>query len=670
MLRLVLPFVGGLLIARSYGIGLFWLAALAVVVMLSWYVVSGKVRASPQRWLRGALLFPGLILFGMFWQELRSPVAASGSLSRARGATECWRARITEVISANDRTVRAWAQVNAAMDSTGPRPVKGGILLTLMIDSAMRTPATGDEVVLLARIDTIERIPDPGGFDQRSWAASYGVFHQCFARSDRWMIVHKAMGFASFFEGARQRIVRWLEHSDLNARERGMVKAILLGIRDELDQDQKTAFARSGTMHVLAVSGSHVALIYGFLLLAFKPLGERRRWKILRSVLILVVLWYYAGITGATPSVLRATATFSLFCVADIFGRNSDPVNSLAAAAFALLVWDPLMLGQLSFQLSFLAVLGIALFYRPILHLWTPRNLVLHYFWSLISVSIAAQLMTTPLALLSFKAFPVWFLPANLVIVGLVALGVYGGAALLVLQWIPYLKEAATGFMVLLLKAINWCSDVFAWLPGAYPALRIDAWQCVGLYTLVLLLAGWLFERWNWARNGTIAMIALLLLSWAWSARERNATHRFIVYDERDHLTCAVESGRALTVFTDSLDQWTRRKIFQHERSIGALSVDTVLNMPEMIELDGMSVRWLTGGQSRIDSTTAHQADLVIFSDDERYDPGRIRELFHPAHGFVLASTVSARRRDYLRRWCEAEGVPVHDVRTLGAYVR
>ncbi len=670
MLRLVLPFIGGMVLARSFHIGVPWSAALTVVVALGWFFVSGRVRTYPERWLRGAFLFPALVLFGMFWQEVRSPVVASRALSRARGTAECWRVRVTEIISANDRTVRAWAKVEAAMDSTGARSIKGGVLLTLMVDSGSATPATDDQLVLWAHMDTIERIPDPGGFDQRAWAASYGVFHQCFVRSERWRIEHKATGFAAWFDGARERIVSWLERSDLDARERGMVKAILLGIRDELDQDQKMAFARSGTMHVLAVSGSHVALIYGFLLFAFKSFGERRRWKILRSVIILIVLWSYAGITGATPSVLRATATFSLFCVADMFGRNSDPVNSLAAAAFALLVWDPLMLGQLSFQLSFLAVLGIALFYRPILHLWTPPNLVLHYFWSLVSVSIAAQLMTTPLALLSFKAFPVWFLPANLVIVGLVALGVYGGAILLVVQWIPFLREAATGFMVLLLKAINWSSDLFAWLPGAYPALRIDAWQCVGLYALVLLIAGWLLERWNWARVGTIALAAVLLLSWAWSARDRNDTQRFIVYDERDHLTCAVESGRALTVFTDSLDQWTRRKISQHERSIGALAVDTVLGMPETLEVNGRSVRWLVGGQSRLDSATAHPADLVIVGDDEWYDPERINAWFQPTSGYVLAATVSAKRRAFLRRWCEAEGVPVHDVRLHGAYVR
>ena len=83
-----------------------------------------------------------------------------------------------------------------------------------------------------------------------------------------------------------------------------------------------------------------------------------------------------------------------------------------------------------------------------------------------------------------------------------------------------------------------------------------------------------------------------------------------------------------------------------------------------------MNVRWLAGGQSHIDSTTAIPADLVIFSDDEWYDPDRVRRTFQPTQGFVLASTVSAKRRAFLRRWCEMEGVPVHDVRMLGAYVR
>lgn len=668
MLRLVLPFIGGLVIERHLMTGGFWAGVAAAALFCAWYLVSGQVRDYPKRWLMGGPLVPVLVLLGMFWQGFWAPQKRAGELARFRADGECWRASVIEVISSNDRTMRAWAQMDAAFDSSAFRSVHGGLLLTLMLDSTVDRPGVGDEVTFRSRIDTIQRIPDPGGFDQSSWAASYGVFHTCFVRSDHWLLTRKATGFASFFEGARRRIVRWLGHSDLDDRERGMVKAILLGIRDDLGQDQKTAFARSGTMHVLAVSGSHVAMIYAALLFALRPMGQQRRWKVLRSMIILVLLWSYAGVTGATPSVLRATATFTLFCLADMTGRNSDPVNSLAASAFVLLAMDPLVLGQLSFQLSFLAVLGIAIFYRPILLLWTPPNVVLHYFWSLFAVSIAAQTMTTPLALFSFKAFPMWFLPANMAIVGLVALGVYGGGALILVQWVPVLGHIAAAFMVWLLKLINWFTDLFAWLPCAYPSVRIDAWQCCALYALILLVAAWLFERWSWARTGTIALAAALLVSWGWSARDRNHLTRFIIYDQRDGLACAVEKGRSLTVFADTLDEWTARKVDRHQRAIGAIDVEVRSAMPSRLTAGGFSVVFVAADV--LDTARNTEPGIVVLTADVRYDMDRLFHSFRPAGGFVLAPAIAAGRRAYLRRWCAQHEVPVHDVREQGAYVR
>src|SRR5690606_15125515 len=129
---------------------------------------------------------------------------------------------------------------------------------------------------------------------------------------------------------------------------------------------------------------------------------------------------------GASPSVLRATIMFSLFTVAGMGERRTDHLNSLFTAAFVLLLWEPRMLGQTGFQLSFLAVLGIILFYKPIEALWSPGNRVLRGLWSLAVVSISAQLLTTPLSMHLFKAFPVWFLPANLVVVVAVGLAVKG----------------------------------------------------------------------------------------------------------------------------------------------------------------------------------------------------------------------------------------------------
>lgn len=667
LIRIALPFIAGLVIGRQWPLAALPLGTGALLSGVIWYLWTARLRDYSRRWSNGAGAFAVFLGCGLFWQSLHSPAEQNKDLARRRGTAWGWQVRISEVIGSSDRVFRAWATVTAVIDSVDGHRARGRLLVTLMKDSSVADPGPGDEVLLLARVDTLHRTVEPGGFDQRAWAASYGVLHACFTPAGSWRITHRAQGFASWFEGARRRIIDWLGRTDLDARERGLVKAILLGIRDELDADQKSAFARSGTMHVLAVSGSHVALIYGVLLWSFRRLGEQRRWRILRSVVMLVVLWGYAGLTGATPSVLRATLTFTLFCLADMWRRQPDPVNSLAAAAVLLLAMDPLMLGQLSFQLSFLAVMGIALFYRPLMHLWAPPNRVLYYFWSLFSVSIAAQAFTTPLALYAFGAFPAWFLPANLVIVGCVALGVYGGAALLVLMWFPVLGDAATGFMTALLWCITFASDFFANLPGAYPAVRVDGWQCVGLYLLVLLLAGWLLERWGWARMGALSVTIALLASWAWSAHQRNERVRLVIYDERDGLTSAVERGRSLTVFTDTLDQWNARKIDRHQRAIGAYEVETHMALPARISVGATSIGFIAPGSPH---PILPAPAIMVLKEDGRYDMDGIIGTGAPKTELVLASTISAKRRAWLRRWSEEHGIRVHDIREQGAYVR
>ena len=670
MIRLALSFLGGVMVGSFVDVDPVVSGSLALLMFVGWCALTYWERGYERRWWRGVSLMPSLFVFGIFWHQLRTSDHGDHGIAASRNHATGWQLSVVEVISESERTVRMWADGNAVLDSSGAHAVHGKMLLTLLKDSGSVIPSVGDDLLVLARADTIDRVADPGGFDQRKWASSYGVYHQCFAPNGKWRVFKKQGGWTSLFEGSRQRITQWLRNSSLGDRERGMVKAILLGIRDELDTDQKSAFVRSGTMHVLAVSGSHVALIYGVLLFGFSRFGETRRVRIGRSLVILLVLWFYAGLTGATPSVLRATVTFTLFCFSDMIGRRTEPVNSLASAAFLLVLWDPLMIWQLSFQLSFLAVLGIAMFYTPLMNLWAPPNVVFRYFWSLFSVSLAAQSFTTPLALYAFKAFPVWFLPANLIIVGLVALGVYGGAILLLFHRVPFLGEWITWLMQGLLKAIGVISDRFAHLPGAYPAVRIDAWQCAGSYVLVLLVAGWFFERWNWARTSTIALISALLFSWGWNAHDRNAAQCFVIYDERDHLTCAVESGRTLTVFADTVDQWTSRKIVQHERSMGALMVDTVHGLPGRIKVGKVDAMIVEANTVLPDSGAGTPPTVLVLSTDGRYDIATLNERAHPTDGFVLGPAIKAKSRAFLRRWCREHHVPFHDVRLSGAYVR
>lgn len=668
MIRLVVPFIIGLLLSRWSHPPVPIVAGAATLSFLIWVAVAPRVRVR-RRWARGLLLYATLCALGMAWERVRDPAGSPTDLSSHAHELAAVHVGIAEVISTSDRSVRAWADVDAGITGAEVLPLKGTILLTLMRDSTTMPPAVGDELLVVSKLDTIDRIPDPGGFDLRQWAASYGAVHQAFAPVDRWQRTSKAGFWSGFFDSARERISVWLKRSALDERERGLVKAILLGIRDELDQDQKQAFARSGTMHVLAVSGSHVAIIYGALFIGLSRLGDKRRWRITRALLILLVLWFYAGLTGFTPSVLRATLTFTLFCLADMTHWRTDPINSLAASAFLLLLWDPRMLTQLSFQLSFLAVLGIAFFYRPIHQLWAPSSWIMRYAWSLFAVSMAAQAFTTPLSLLTFKAFPVWFIPANLVIVGLVSIGVYGGTALLVFHAVPWLGDAITWAMSMLLKVLGWSSDLFATLPGAYPDVRVGIGQCLGLYALVLASSAWVLEGWRSARSATLLVTITLLFSWALNARQRNAQRQFVIYDERDKLTCAVQNGRALAVFTDSMDEWTARKVEQHRRSVGAVIVRDTAAVPEKIGVGPEHLLLIDAGFKPGASPDTGFTAIVLKSDGW-YDLDALWAAYHPPEGFVLSPTMSSGRRSFVRKWGAQHAVTVFDVRSRGAYVR
>lgn len=419
MLRAAIPLLLGLVIARSLDVPLVVCYPTTIILVVVWAVSAFRPTSYALRWRTGMLLPLGWIALGVTVARLHDPRFRPDDVGRLADTAQGWRVTVQELVSDNGRTVRAWAEADAAVADT-IQGASGVLLLTLLKDSLHPPPAVGARLLVAARAEALDRVPDPGGFDQRQWAATHGARYGCFAPQGRWAIIGERSHGPQLFQGMRDRITVWLEASGLPGPERALVKAVLLGVRDEMDQGQKQDFIRSGTVHVLAVSGSHVAIIYISIAGGLSFLGKKRQGRWVRGAITLLMLWLYAGITGFSPSVLRATLTFSLFVLADMGGWRTGALNSLASAAVLLLLWDPGMMVQPGFQLSFLAVLGIVMFYRPLMDRWAAPDPVLHYFWSLCAVSLAAQAFTLPLSLYLFHAFPIWFLPANLVVVGLV----------------------------------------------------------------------------------------------------------------------------------------------------------------------------------------------------------------------------------------------------------
>lgn len=689
MLRMATPFmlgivVGGWLTPPSLPLLIIFLGLTVTVSIL----LLGRSNRQKQ-WQQGFVLMCWFLSFGMLWQQLRDPRSSPDHVERVAENDGPWLMRVVAINGTSSRTVRADAEVEHQLRDGSALPRKGSVMLTVVQGDESRTVNVGDRIRVDAPLTSIARVPDPGGFDRQKWAASRGISMEVFAPSDHWHIVGREGHWTDPFSTARKSISAWLNGSDLPLRERALVKALVLGQRDELDSEQRTAFARSGTIHVLAVSGMHVGLIFTILTFMFGWWGSSDRARIIRGVVILLALWGYAGLTGGAPSVLRATIMFSLFTLANMSAQRTDHLNSLFAAALILLVWDPSMLMRIGFQLSFLAVLGIILFYKPVEGLWSPKSKLMRTIWSLAVVSISAQMLTTPVSLVLFKAFPVWFLPANIVVVTAVGFAVYGAVALVFLYKVPYLGAAITWVMTLLLKGVGIVTDFFAELPGAYPDIRIGAWDVIFLYVCILAFVAWWQWRWRSMRWVTMLGVLLLFSSWGIRADRAQQRHAFVVYDEREGVKAAMTQGREWVVLCDSTvyhkDPWFQRKSLSHRKAEG-LS-DPLLLAPEALRSDAVisrgntfagAHRWrstafdivfVSEGTNWPDTTADAKFDVLVLHDLKHVGEERLEMLAKQCHHLVLAGGIGWKLRNIAGERSSAWRAELHDIRSHGAFV-
>jgi competence protein ComEC len=211
-----------------------------------------------------------------------------------------------------------------------------------------------------------------------------------------------------------------------------LASTLILGYRADLSTETLSAYSKTGTIHALSVSGMHVGIIYLVLNFALSFMDYRKTGKFLKVVLIIGLIWFYALLTGLSPSVLRSVIMLSVFIIAKSFRRDTNTYNVVAFSAFCILVYDPFLLFDLGSQLSYISVLGLV-FLQPKIKGWFHfRYKLANQLWSAISLSLAAQTFTFPLGTYYFHQFPIYFLVSNLFIIIPIAALMYLGLFILI----------------------------------------------------------------------------------------------------------------------------------------------------------------------------------------------------------------------------------------------
>ena len=504
-----LPFVlGGIFLGKSHWsaslmplsiiLGLLWLAYVIVVSIQP----KSKISIEPS-----TLAYFSLIAFGaVLVQNKKAHYEFSPAILKA----ESYIAEVTLYDQAKPNSHENLLEVKSVHIDGQWKDSQGKVLIYHQGDD----PLVPGQILLVRKPPQEIGSPiNPYEFDYRQYLARQGIYYRQFLGKDFQLVdSNPKMGLDYFLVHLRHHIGEMLKAKIPDETSAQIALALLLGQKKELDPMTREAFTQAGVMHILAVSGLHVGIIYALFILILKPLKLKKEKARIYLLFVILIIWLYAFLTGLSSSVVRAATMFSLLTFGQMRERRPSIYNILAFSAILMVTINPDVIIEVGFQLSYLAVLGIVMIQPLILNLWLPRHKVLEYVWQLTSVSLAAQLVTFPLSLYYFHVFPTYFLLGNLLILPLAFLIMQVGVPLMIFGWIPFLGDGLGWVLSWLIWLQNWIAEAIRLIPGGkMDRLTMGFSGMILVWGMLLVIASW-----EYGSKRKLSWVGLsLLLFWA-----------------------------------------------------------------------------------------------------------------------------------------------------------
>ncbi|HEY8403769.1 MAG TPA: ComEC/Rec2 family competence protein [Flavobacteriales bacterium] len=440
-------------------VGIDWRYALmgTILFISLWYYYGFVVKIKfNNRWIHGVLINGTLVGLGVLLTISKNPLLHERHINNIPQDTyDLIEVRIAEAPILKSKSYKSVTEILATWKGNERQKATGELLLYIENDSLAQILSVDDTLLLATKISELHEVQNPFEFNYRQYLNNHFIYAQAYVSTENWALKSKAHrhSFTGFFITIREKMLAQLRAYGVEGQEYAVLSALVLGKTSEIDYHLMLSYASAGAIHILAVSGLHVGLIYMLLSPLLKRLPKTKRWWWIKIIVPCVLLWMYAGITGFSPSVLRAACMFSIFILSESLAKKNNIYNSMSASALVLLWWNPYMIMEVGFQLSYLAVLGIVVLQDPIYKLIYTTNFILRWMWSLTAVSISAQISTFSLGLLYFHQFPNLFLISNLFVIPLSTLILYVSLAFYPALLFPPLA-----------KILIWISTNFTWL--------------------------------------------------------------------------------------------------------------------------------------------------------------------------------------------------------------
>ena len=552
LIRAFIPFVVGILLYKSipqipdYYVYLFFCIPLCFVVFSRLYFSRTK-QYFKFRWVDGLcftiIFFVGGYLVTYSNDQLRSKNHFSHFLQKQSIVI----AKIVQVPEEKLKTIKLEVKVVAVENSNVNIPVTGEMIVYVSKDSLAKCLRYADLIAIKNNVADIPAALNPGQFDYKSNLANRSIYQQALLKQNEWRFIGHGIPnriMEAMFK-VRSVFIKSVKANFIDDSQQAILLALLIGYTSEINDEIRQSFTETGIMHLLAVSGMHVGLIFMVLNFVFKGLTKIKYGNIVFIIAISLMLWIYAGITGFSPSVLRATVMFNFLLIGKNIRKVNFVYNSIMVSIFLLLLYDPRMIYHVGFQLSYAAVIGIV-FVQPYLNsLLTSKSWVVKKLWPLISVTLSAQFFTLPLILYYFNQFPVYFFIANLLIIPISTFIIYIGF-IVVLFDVLALHSLTLFFAFIEKYSIDLMNQIIFYI-RQLPYVLINNIYLSPLMTLLLFLA------------------ILFLCFWVFYNRRRDLFY----------------FGCSLILFIISITAWNFQNLKRNQLVIYAIPGKTLISLQE-----------------------------------------------------------------------------------------
>jgi len=529
--RIAIPLILGIIFSIFIAIPLQISIAISFLFLISsiYFHYAKSSKKYLLSFFYGISLFLFCFFIGVFLSELRQVK----KIQINENEEVEYIARITETIEEKENSIKTVLEIEKpSTDSSQIETFK--TLVYFQKNQKALNLNFNDRIVLNAKISSIKNNGNPFEFDYEIYLARKGIFYQVYLKEEDFIYLEpdKAFSVYALADNLRSYLLNIFIQNNIKDEELSVLSALTLGYKAYLESDTKIAFSETGAMHVLAVSGLHVGVILGVLTFFFKAFSGNKVLRVIKLVSIIFSLWAFAFISGLSPSVLRAALMFSFVAFGDFSNRSGSIYNSLWGSALILLIFNPVNFLDVGFQLSYSAVFGIVSM-QPIIYksIYVPTKLG-DFFWSLISVSIAAQLGTTPLCLMYFNQFPTYFILTNILVIPLAFLIIYSALALIVISKLAFISTWVAIVLNFIVKALNSWVHFIQELPfSSIQQMELELSEVLLLYLFIaFLFLFFAFQRKLFLR---LSLLFLLISSSSniYGNYKKAQTHYFVVYN-------------------------------------------------------------------------------------------------------------------------------------------